>query len=181
MKRTSLFVLLLVLVVSMALLVSACAPAKRPLEDRDTAPQRNDITRNGVPENNLPGDNRPGNDITTDRLRNAQAVADRISNACDDVPGVEDATVVISGDTCYVGLDVEGNLENEETERVERAALNKALAADPSVRRCVVTSDADTVSRLQKIYQGVRRGTPISTFGDELEEIGRRITPKTRE
>jgi len=174
-KRTGIFILLLVVVLGLALLVSSCAPARRPMNP-DTTPQRNEITRD-----NLPGNNQPGNDLTRDRLTNVQAKAERIADACDDVPGVEDATVVISGNTCYVGLDVEGNLEKGETERVEKAALNKALAADPTVRRCVVTSDADTVSRLKEVYQGIRRGTPISTFGDELEEIARRITPRTRE
>jgi len=163
MKRTSLFVLFLALLIVMSLVVSACAPAQKPLQDPDPrlTPQQN----NNVPE----------------RVNNAQAKAEEIARACDAVPGVEDSTVVISGNTAYVGLDVEGNLEGQEAQNVERAVIQKALAQDPSIRRCVVSSDADTVSRLKNIYQGVRRGTPISTFGNELEEIGRRIAPRVND
>ncbi|MEL7566931.1 MAG: YhcN/YlaJ family sporulation lipoprotein [Dehalobacterium sp.] len=160
MKRTSLFVLFLALLLVMSMVVSACAPAQKPLPapDRKLTPQQN---------NNV-----------TQPVNNAQARANTIARACDAVPGVEASTVVISGNTAYVGLDLEGNLENSETDRVEKAASQKAIAADPAVTRCVVSSDADTVSRLKNIYQGVKKGTPISSFANELEEIGRRITPK---
>ena len=173
MPRNSYLVLFLVLVLGVLLLAGACAPQQKPLQDADPSPQRNDITRN----DNLPRNN----EMIPGRLTDVQARAERIAEACDQVPGVEDATVVISGDTCYVGLDVEGNLDEGETESVERACLNRALATDPTVDRCVVASDADTVSRLRNIYQGLRRGTPISTFGNELEEITRRIQPRVRE
>lgn len=162
MKRTSLFVLFLALLIVMSLVVSACAPAQKPLQDPD---------QNLTPQQN--------NNVT-ERVNNAQTKAANIARACDAVPGVEESTVVISGNTAYVGLDVEGNLEDEEAESVERACIEKTLATEPTVRRCVVSSDADTVSRLKNIYQGVRKGTPISSFGNELEEIGQRITPKVK-
>lgn len=159
MKKNSLWLPLLVLIFIMSLIACACAPARKPVPESPSPARKN---------------------IVTDQASDAQAKANRIAQACNTVSGVEDATVVVSGNTCYVGLDVEGNIEEGETERVENACVNKALAVDPSVTRCVVSSDADTVSRIENIYQGVRNGTPISSFGNELEEIGRRITPKVK-
>lgn len=170
MKKPSLMVMFLVLLIAMSLLVSACAPAKKPIPNPTPAP---------APENNpMPRMDTRQNNNVTERVNNAQAKAEKIAVACDTVPGVENSTVVISGNMCYVGLDIEGNMENQETKRVEQLVTEKALATDSGIKRCVVVSDADTVSRLKGIYQGIRRGTPLSTFGKELEEIGRRITPK---
>lgn len=168
MKRTSLVVMFLAFLIALSLFVSACAPAKKPIPNPNQNPN---------PNLNPRMDTRQNNNVM-EGVNNVQARAEKIARACDTVSGVENSTVVISGNTCYVGLDIKGNLENQETKRVERAVTEKALAADPGVKRCVIASDADTVSRLKDIYQGIRRGTPLSTFGKELEEIGRRVTPK---
>ncbi|MCR6544445.1 YhcN/YlaJ family sporulation lipoprotein [Dehalobacterium formicoaceticum] len=176
MKKNRLLVLMLALLVVLTLLVSACSTAKKPIPEQNTpnpAPQNNPADQ----RNNLPDQRNNG---AMERTNDAQARADKLVRVCEGVSGVEEATVVISGNTCYVGLDVKGNLEKAETKKVENEVQNKVLAADSAVTRCVVSSDADTVSRLENIYQGIKNGTPLSTFGKELEEIGRRIMPDTK-
>jgi YhcN/YlaJ family sporulation lipoprotein len=172
MKKNRLSILLLALLV-LTLLVSACSPAQRPLPEQNepnTAPQTNPAD-----QRNNPVDKR--NDGARERTNDIQMRAEKLARVSDAVPGVEDATVVISGNTCYVGLDVEGNLQGTETKRVEKEVQEKILSSDSAITRCVVASDADTVSRLENIAEGIRNGTPLSTFGNELEEIGRRIMP----
>lgn len=176
MKKSNIFVFLLAMIVGMMLIVTACAPAQRPLTDQDMNGNRD---RTQAPKMAPQPGTQPNNNNATERLNDAQQKAENIARACDTIPGVEDSTVVISGNTAYVGLDVEGNLEGEEVANVERSVNDRALAADPSIERCVVSSDADTVSRLRNIYEGIRRGTPITTFEDELSDIGTRIAPRT--
>lgn len=139
-------------------LIAGCAPAQKPTPSPAPPPAKKDV-------------------MPTRTVDNTKAT--KIARACDAVPGVRKSTVVISGNTAYVGLDLAANLEKGETNSVEKACLNKAKAADPSIKTVYVASDVDTVTRLKKVYQGIADGKPVSSFARELSEIGRRLTPKT--
>ncbi|ATW25136.1 YhcN/YlaJ family sporulation lipoprotein [Candidatus Formimonas warabiya] len=159
MKKRRVLALVLSLFFIVSLFIGGCAPAKKPAPT--PAP--------------VPAPSKKMTTPSTDRTR-----ATKIAQACDSVSGVKKSTVVVSGNTCYVGLDLAANIEKSKTDRVERDCLDKAKATEPSIKTVYVTSDMDTVTRLKKVYQGVARGTPVSSFTNELGEIGRRITPKVK-
>ncbi len=103
--------------------------------------------------------------------------ADKLAYMADSVDGVKKATVVISGKMAYVGLDLDADIEEEQTNEVEKMVMDKVKGAEEAITTVYVTSDADTVTRIKKIAEGISEGKPVSSFGKELEEIGRRITP----
>jgi len=142
-----------------AVFMSGCAPARKPVPTPAPTPA-------------------PTKKITPAPTTKANTKADMIAREVDEVPGVKKATVVLSGNTAYIGLDLDANVEKGKTNAIKKTAMDKAKAADPAIKTVYCSSDADTVTRLKKIYQGVTSGTPVSNFARELSEIGRRITPK---
>jgi YhcN/YlaJ family sporulation lipoprotein len=159
MIRKRFCVLLISMLCVFSLVIGGCAPAKKP--PNPVSPPA---------ENNLKTP-APSPTVTESR-------ATRVAQACDKVSGVKKSTVVISGNIAYVGLDIVANVEKEKTNSIEKECIKKAKSADTATKTVLVTSDADTVTRLKKIYQGINKGTPISSFSRELTEISRRITPK---
>ncbi|MGI6713350.1 MAG: YhcN/YlaJ family sporulation lipoprotein [Bacillota bacterium] len=154
-------VLLISMLCVFSLVIGGCAPAKKP--PNPVSPPAENNLKTPAPS--------PTPTVTESR-------ATRIAQACDKVSGVKESTVVISGNTAYVGLDIAANVEKEKTNSIEKECIKKAKSADTATKTVLVTSDADTVTRLKKIYQGIKEGKPISSFSRELTEISRRITPK---
>ncbi|MGB9791273.1 MAG: YhcN/YlaJ family sporulation lipoprotein [Thermacetogeniaceae bacterium] len=109
-----------------------------------------------------------------------RAIAERIAREAVKVSGVREATVVISGRTAYIGLNLNPNVEKNRTATIKKTVADKAKAAEPSLVRVNVTSDPDLVARLKRIADGIKKGKPVSSFASELAEIERRITPKTK-
>lgn len=103
----------------------------------------------------------------------------RIAREADAVNGVKKSTVVVTENKAYIGLDIMSNLEKGQTKAVEKAVINAVKGVEPTVKTVYVSSDADTVTRLKKISQGIAGGQPVASFARELNEIGRRITPTT--
>jgi YhcN/YlaJ family sporulation lipoprotein len=93
---------------------------------------------------------------------------------------VNKATVVLSGRTAYVGLDIKAGTEKARTDAIKRDVANRVKRAEPRLARVLVTTDTDTVTRLNRVASGMARGKPISAFTDEMREINRRMTPVSR-
>ncbi len=156
-KRNVLILALMALVVFAA--VGGCSAARRPAPPGQT-PQN--------PNAALPADPRESN-----------ALAKRLAAKAADVPGVKDAVVVLFGTNAYVGLNMEPNQEGR-TKEVEREAAMRVKRADNRIRRVLVTSDPDLVTRLDKIARGIARGRPASAFVDEFSTLNKRMTPVTK-
>lgn len=109
----------------------------------------------------------------------AKRVADRAAVVAAKVPGVQRATVVVSGKTAFVGLDIKADVEKNRTNAIKDEVARRIKAAEPSLTTVNVTTDPDLVTRIKRIANGIKKGKPISSFASELEEIGRRITPRT--
>ncbi|MGR6837498.1 YhcN/YlaJ family sporulation lipoprotein [Syntrophomonas erecta] len=101
----------------------------------------------------------------------------RVASAIDTIAGVNKSTVVLAGNTAYVGLDLKANVEKSKTKTIEKEASKKVQKVLPRIKTVFVSSDVDTVTRLKKVSSGIAAGKPVSSFTDELSEIGRRITP----
>ena len=127
------------------------------------------------PATNTPA---PMNQTTSNNTDTVKAK--RIASEADKVPGVKKSTVVVTGNKAYVGLDIKANIEKNKTKSVEDAVAKRTKSIEPSIKTVYVSSDADTVTRIKKIAEGISTGKPITSFARELSEIGRRLTPKVK-
>lgn len=117
--------------------------------------------------------------VTTPSPTYPTQIANRVATEAKNVKGVRQATALISGKIIYVGLDLESNLNKKGSIEVEKMVLERVKKLEPSYT-VSVSSDIDTVTRIKKVAQGIAQGKPISSFKNEIENIGKRITPKTK-
>jgi len=124
----------------------------------------------------------PGGSPTTLPTNQAELkkIADKIANEAAKTPKVKRATAVITDSTAYVGLDLEAGVEKSETEKIKEEVALRVKSAEPRLKRVYVTTDADTVTRIRHIAEGIAKGRPLSAFMRELDEIRRRMTPKIK-
>ena len=140
--------------------VTGCAALRRPAPPEDVP---------GAP----PGARQT---LPTDPRESAR-LADRLAETAAETPGVRRATVVLAATTAYLGLNLEGEMNAEQTEATKREAAKRVKEEEPRIERVMVVTDIDTFTRLENMAEGVRRGEPVSAFADELKEINRRATP----
>src|SRR5690554_5186835 len=125
MKKYLILALILILATS---LIIGCAPARRVDPDNNNRMDENGNMipdqNNTIPRNNAtaPGDNGTvdepygiNNNNNNNNNTNDEALSRRIAEIATDIDGVDNATVVITGDTAYVGIDMDKDLENNET------------------------------------------------------------------
>lgn len=155
-KRSLFATVLLSLFVVMALL--GCPAQKKPLGEGNppapTAP---------APQRPLP--NAPN--------ESAQ-LADALAAEAVKVPDVNKATVVLTGGTALVGVDMKPGADaNAVKDGVAKAVKN----ANNQVANVLVSTDPELNSRLVRISKGIAEGRPISAFSAEISEIIKRLSP----
>lgn len=149
----------------------ACQPAEKPnLPDNNNT---NDIGRYNNNNNNM--NNNMNNDMNMDN--NMSARAENIADSVVDIAGVDDATVVITGDTALVGVDIAGKDNGEVTDNLKRSIINVVKKVDNRIDNVVVTASPDFFDRIDNIARDINRGKPLSGFVDEVNEIIRRVAP----
>lgn len=93
------------------------------------------------------------------------------------VNNVKSAYVVVSGNMAIVGININKKLEKNETERLKNEVGERLKKSDQQITDVRVSTDADTVTRVRRISDGIAQGKPVSGFNKEINEILRRITP----
>ena len=136
-------------------MVTACSPAQRPGPTEQT-PSPTPSTPVAPQDNNR---------------------AEDLANKIGEMKDVNAATVVLSENQAWVGIDLAAGLEGKMTNEMKDKITSLVKKEDKKIDTVYVTADADTVQRLRNIARDVTGGKPISGFIDELNEIGRRITP----
>lgn len=107
----------------------------------------------------------------------SQIIAQKIGN----LDSVNSATVVLANGSAWVGIDMKASTTTPTmTDEIKNQVTQLVKTEDQSIQTVYVTADADTVTRLKNIAQGLASGRPVSGFVQELGEIGRRITPSAR-
>lgn len=152
-------------ILGLCMLVAGCQTSKKP-----TTPQPT------TPTNQKPYSTTPDTKMTT---ANTKQIAMKAENEAKRVSGVRNATAVIAGKTMYIGLDLDANLEKTKSAMVEKEVLNKVKKMQPSYT-VMVSSDIDTVTRIKKVAQGIASGKPLTSFSNEIKDIGTRMTPRTK-
>ncbi|MDO7785637.1 YhcN/YlaJ family sporulation lipoprotein [Desulforamulus aquiferis] len=93
------------------------------------------------------------------------------------VEGVKEAYVVVSGNMALVGLSINRDVTDAETNRIKSEAGQRVQAADGQITDVRVSTDPDTVVRIRNIFNGIGQGRPLSSFETEITELVRRIAP----
>ncbi|MGI6145066.1 MAG: YhcN/YlaJ family sporulation lipoprotein [Peptococcia bacterium] len=154
-KKRILLILFILMFMFSVVLVSACSPAQRPGPTEETPSPT------------------PSTPVVPQDTKKAEDLAEKISEMKD----VNSATVVISENQAWVGVDLASGLEDEMTDEMKNEITSLVKKEDKEIDTVYVTADADAVTRIKNIARDVADGKPISGFIDELNEIGRRITP----
>ncbi|WP_238457016.1 YhcN/YlaJ family sporulation lipoprotein [Desulforamulus putei] len=103
--------------------------------------------------------------------------AQKLAREATRVEGVKSAYVVVSGNMAVVGLDINKGIESTETNRIKSEVGRRLKNADRQINDVRVSTDADTVTRIRKISEGISQGRPLTDFTKQLNEIVRRIAP----
>lgn len=151
------------------MLVAGCAVARKPAPPSPAAP---------APTAPGPAATAPRPLPTT--AAEAHRLATKLAAEAQKVSGVKSATVVLSGNTAIVGLDIKAGVERGRTAAIKNEVARRVRAADNRIATVQVTTDADTITRIRRVAQGISRGTPVASFNREIQEILRRITPTAR-
>jgi len=138
----------------------------------------------GVDYRNIGGSNNSANYGLNNTGRTSQASG--IERAVEQMTGVRDATVVVSGNTAYVGLDTTGNMNGQNisygnttgTSALKQACAQRVKASNPQIQTVYVSTDAGFISRLRSVGDRVKTGNPISGFTNELRDMVRGLTPE---
>jgi YhcN/YlaJ family sporulation lipoprotein len=202
-KRIALIVLAFALAV--AVVFTGCTPARRPVDPSDPSNTglRTDYNNNtgyrgtdqGMYYQNYPnqGDNWGvrdwANNYNTDMYNNnlnnnvanrtnaGTQRADDLANVCEQVQGVEDATVVVTGNTAYVGIDLDTNTNIANERDIKNQVAQKVRASGKDINTVYVSTEVDFMDRLRNVGTGIRNGRPVDAFTTELNEMIQRITP----
>lgn len=179
------FFIFLIFSLGLVLLTTGCQPQKPNVRNdrienkvgRDTKDNTNvdeDIRKNTT-DNIRANDTRnmTDNDMDRNLSDRAENIARKVANLND----VNSATVVISGDTALVGVDIKNNLEGNITDDLKGKIRKIVKNTDNRIDNVSVTADPDLYQRLSNMARDIRNGKPISGFSNEIQEILRRITP----
>lgn len=175
---------IIALVISLGAVGCARNPA-RPNTPYNTQLNRNmNFTGDRTDMNRDLDNNLNNRNITDNNINNRDIVtsdrADKIANKVSDLKEVNRATVVISGNTALVGVNIADNIEGNMTNNLKEKIKDTVKATDKNIRNVSVTANADLYKRIDNIGQDIRNGKPLSGFAAEIEEILRRINPLTR-
>lgn len=133
----------------------------------------NDVRRNTTDNINKNDNRNPIDNMDRDISDRAENIARKVANLND----VNSATVVISGNTALVGIDMKNNLEGKVTNDLKEKVEKVTRDTDNKIDNVSVTADADLYKRLSNMAKDIRGGKPISGFSKEIQEMLRRITP----
>lgn len=187
------------LVLTLTLVMGAgigCTPQQKPVPDQNTNYDRdmerdtdlydqNEMNRDRM--NNNTNDNMAddiadnmndnlNDNMTNDTMGNTEAkkLADMIKDKNDKVNA---ATVLLTGNVAYVGIDLKADLGSGEADKVKNEVGKMVKKEQTNINTVYVTEDADTYTRLQVMAKDVREGKPISGFTNELKNLFQRVTP----
>jgi len=159
---------LLILLISIG--VVGCQKAEKYTPNNNLDNDLNkDINDDNYGYNNM--DN--NNDLNMDWSSRADKIEDEVTS----IKNVNDASVLITENTAIIGVDLNEDVKGTLTDDLKDEIKKVVKSTDKDITNVTVTADADLLERIQGIGSDIRKGDPVSGFGDEIKEILRRITP----
>lgn len=181
--------ILFVLVLSLAVFVTGCNSEveDKSMDDNNgvqegmDTEQENDLTgdrnikKDNVNENN---DQFSDNDLNSPGIDNTMNEKSKmISDKLAELDEVNDSTVLVTGKTALIALDIPADFGKDKTEELKKTVESKVKSLDKDIDRVVVTADADLNTRIRNVDTDIKGGKPMSGFVNEIEDIIKRITP----
>ncbi|MDI3327806.1 MAG: YhcN/YlaJ family sporulation lipoprotein [Alicyclobacillaceae bacterium] len=106
------------------------------------------------------------------------ALADRIADVAQSVPGVQSAAAVVRGRQAYVGLRLSPNIRDSgRVNQVKTEVRQRLLIQAPVVYRVHVTDDRQLTRQIEEVADAVRAGRPVQDFSGRIDEWERLIPP----
>lgn len=132
--------------------------------------QRKPLGEGNPPAPTAPAPQRPLPTAPNESSRLADALADEAVK----VQGVNKATVVLTGSTALVGVDLKPGAD---ANTVKDGVAKAVKSANNQIANVLVSTDPELNSRLVNISKGIAEGRPISAFSSEITEIIKRLSP----
>ncbi|KGG80555.1 hypothetical protein Y919_05470 [Caloranaerobacter azorensis H53214] len=168
-KKNKLLITLVIFTMLITVFTYGCRKSEKPNLPSPKQEDRN-IIDNEIERKDL-------EDVEEKTGKTLSARAEKIADSIVDLPGVDDATVVITGNTALVGVDIEKELEGKVVTDLKKQIVTRVKQTDKDIKNVTVTADPDLFERIDDIAQEINRGRGMSEFADEVKEIIRRITP----
>lgn len=108
---------------------------------------------------------------------NKEGAALYLENLAKGIDGVDNAHVVVVGNTAIVGIDVDPKLERSRVGTI-KYSVSEAFRKDPYGIHAIVTADIDLNERIAEIGADIRAGRPVQGMIEELSDIVGRIVPQ---
>jgi YhcN/YlaJ family sporulation lipoprotein len=157
-------VICLLLIIS---LVAGCTlPFRRPEPQRQPEPTPTPEPQTPAPRTQ-PAPGQPGPDV--------MEMANRVADIATDVPGVDDAVVVVISNLALVGITLNREERAGNEVEVKRQVAERIEDREPSIVNAYVSANPDIIRQLKEISRGVTKGEPISGFFDQLTEVLQRM------
>ena len=103
---------------------------------------------------------------------NASQVEARIKQ----ISEIDDARVVVTGNTALVGVHFDRAYQGEMTERIREMVAAEVMAADPQITTVAVTANGDDVNSIFDLSERSTLGRDMDTLKEDIEEIVRNAT-----
>lgn len=103
----------------------------------------------------------------------ANTIAQRVANLNE----VNRCSVLLSGNTAIVGVDIKNNLQGKMTTALKQKIETTVKNVDNNITNVSITANPDLFTRISNMATDIGNGRPISGFAREFQEILRRITP----
>ncbi|AST58713.1 sporulation lipoprotein, YhcN/YlaJ family [Thermoanaerobacterium thermosaccharolyticum] len=183
MKKTrNILLILLTLIMALSISLTGCKTTKKPSPTRYT-PTTPRTTPAPSPGMTTPAPSRtpttptPTTPAPVKRPVPQSTRAAKIASNVAKLPEVNRATVVISGNTAIVGIDMKANVQGTHETQVKKKVEKTVRDTDKGIKNVSVTSDPDLYTRINNIAKGIAAGRPLSEFTKQITEILKRITP----
>ena len=137
---------------------------------------------NYMPQGSTDGQNASGGQSAANGANGANGAFDWTNNSAQieqrigQISEIEDARVVVTGDTALVGVHFDRAYQGEMTERIREMVAAEVMAADPQITTVAVTADNDDVGNIFDISDRSRAGRDLDTLKEDIEEIVRNAT-----
>lgn len=109
--------------------------------------------------------------ITTEQR--AQNIADHITK----MDGIERTSVVITGNTAIVGIEITGELEDRKLMKLKTEVEKEVRRMDKELKHVAVTAAAELVQRITNIADSVTVDEEPPSTSPEMREIIQKLTP----
>lgn len=115
--------------------------------------------------------------ISEQEVLTGQETSKHLATLASDNRRVNDATAVVLGDYCIVGIDIDEDVERSEVGSI-KYAVAESLKHDPYGANAVIIADPDLYARLKEVKEDVENGHPIKGILNELADISGRMMPE---